>query len=124
MVDLPLHPSTHEYGRLFETFVISQIRAVLDYLKVQAQLSYLEVKDGGEIDLIVERPGLPTLLVEIRSGETVREEDLLALKTYTREFGGTAQAVCFYQGTLKRRLGGIDVLPWKEGLKEVGLWMS
>jgi|GEM_PF-6010219 len=78
-IDAPLETSTYEYGKIFETFIINQMRAGLDYQGKQYQLSYLLTKDGAEVDLIVERAGPEKLLSN-----------------------------------------GIPILPWQEGLKEIG----
>ena len=92
-VDAPLETSTYEYGKLFETFIINQIRAGLEYQGKQYQLSYLLTKDGAEIDPIVERAGLPTFLIEIKSGLSVRDGELNNLRAFKADIRGS-NAIC------------------------------
>jgi hypothetical protein len=46
-------------------FVLAECFRLNEYLKLNLKFSYLHTKDDVEIDLIVERPGNPDLLVEI-----------------------------------------------------------
>lgn len=59
--------STYGYGRAFERFVIIESIRAANYLKNDFRFSYLRTKDNAEIDLIIDRPGLPLALVEIKS---------------------------------------------------------
>jgi predicted AAA+ superfamily ATPase len=119
-LDATMERSTYDYGKLFETFVVNQIRAALDYRGKQYQLSYLLTKDGAEVDLIVERAGEPTLLLEIKSGSLVRDLELHNLRAFQSDIKNS-QAACLYTGTERLLSQGIPVLPWLEGLKEFGL---
>jgi hypothetical protein len=83
-------------------------------------LSYLLTKDGAEVDLIVERAGEPTLLLEIKSGSLVRDLELHNLRAFQSDIKNS-QAACLYTGTERLLSQGIPVLPWLEGLKEFGL---
>ena len=56
-VDYALAPKTFEYGQLFESFIINEIKRRLTYLDRQFSLSYLRVSDDLEIDLIIEQSG-------------------------------------------------------------------
>jgi len=69
----------------------------------------------------VERPGLPTLLIEIKSGKLVREEETRNLASYSKTLSAS-QAICLYQGEQIRRVGEVDVYPWQTGLKEFGIF--
>jgi len=112
-----LRPSTSEYGATFEAFLITQIRAALEYQGRQYQLSYLLTKDGAEIDLIIERAGEPTLCLELKSGTKVREEQLTNLKKLSADIANS-RAVCLYNGDQKLRYDAVDVLPWRNGFDE------
>ena len=119
-LDAPLEVSSYEYGKLFETFIINQIKAGLDYGGKQYQLSYLMTKDNAEVDLIVERAGLPTLLIEIKSGIAVRDEELNNLRRFRSDIGNS-EAICLYRGADRLSSEGIPILPWQQGIKEFGL---
>lgn len=115
-----VQPSTSYYGELFEAFLITQIRAGLEYQVGQYQLSYLLTKDDAEIDLIVERPGMETLCIEIKSGQQVRKEELRNLSTLSADIPNS-RSICLYNGDTIRDLDGVELLPWKERMKRYHL---
>jgi len=73
-------PSTGEYGDAFEHFIICEIVKLIN-LKVTAQykIYYLRTNQGAEMDLIVDRPGMKTLCIEIESSENVSNEHIKKL---------------------------------------------
>jgi predicted AAA+ superfamily ATPase len=117
-LDLPLRPQTSLYGDVFEAFIINQIRTHLEYSLTQYQLSFLKTKDGAEIDLIVERAGKPTYLVEIKSGSIVREEEVRNLKNFSKDIP-VSIPLCLYNGTATLSFGEVECLPWQEGIRRV-----
>ncbi len=122
-LQLPVRASTYEYGELFEQFVILEIKRLSDYHQPDWRLSYLRTKDGAEIDLLIERPGLPRAAIEIKS--TSRTEGLRDSKT--RSFAAlvknlhNSEGFLFSQDELEQKIDGIWCLPWKKGIKEIGL---
>jgi hypothetical protein len=68
----------------------------------------------------VERPGQPTVLIEIKSKTQVDERDTKTLESYLDLFKG-AQAYCFSQDKLRKKIGRVIALPWAEGLQAIGL---
>ena len=121
LVDVPLKSQTYEYGKLFETFIINQIRSYLTYQGKQFRLSYLQTKDGAEIDLIIERANEKTFLLEIKSGSEVRESELNNLRKFSKDLKNS-YPICLYDGARKLKIDGIDVLPWKDAFKEIGIY--
>lgn len=117
-LDLPLRPQTSMYGEVFESFIINQIRTHLEYSLKQYQLSFLKTKDGAKIDLIVERAGKPTFLLEIKSGSVVREGECRNLKAFANEIPG-AIPLCLYNGETSLTFGPVECLPWQEGVRRV-----
>ena len=73
-------PGTFAFGRAFEHFVIAEMVRLNDALKLDCRFSHLRTKDGVEIDLIVERPGEPPALVEIKSAPRTTAHDARHLK--------------------------------------------
>jgi predicted AAA+ superfamily ATPase len=117
-LDLPLRPQTSLCGDVFEAFIINQIRTHLEYSLKQYQLSFLRTKDGAEIDLIVERSGKPTFLIEIKSSPTVREEELRNLKALSNDMPGST-AICLHTGASTLSFGHIECLPWQDGIRRI-----
>lgn len=115
-----LVPSSRGFGRAFEHFVILEIVRAADYARADYRFSYLRTKDDAEIDLIVERPGRPPMLVEVKSAERVEPRHVRDLVRFLPDFPG-AEAVCLSRDPIRRKIGPVLAVPWQEGLVEIGL---
>lgn len=116
-LSLPLQPSTSVYGDAFEYFVILECIKLASYFKPEFRFSYLLTKDGVEVDLIVERPGMPLLFIEIKSSSIVLKETLSNFITLTADVG-SCEAVCFSQYPHIKQYRHVKVLPWQVGIRE------
>ena len=86
-LDVPLNAGTYEYGKAFEHFVVTQIVHLAQYRYPDWRFSYLQTGAGVEIDLLIERPGLPT----VRSSRSSRPNestngDVRHLTRFTGDF--------------------------------------
>lgn len=117
LLNLPLHESTSAYGEAFEHFIIIQCKSLASYYHHDYKFSYIKTKDGAEIDLVVERPGEKILFIEIKSSEDVQIQQLRNLKQLGRDFG-QCEMVCFSRDTFARKLDGIMIYPWQDGIKQ------
>jgi predicted AAA+ superfamily ATPase len=117
-VELQAH--TYAFGLAFEHFVINEVNRLQSYGKRDYQLSYLRTKDGVEIDLIIERPGLKRALVEIKSTERVTEDDVRALQQLAGDISNS-EAFCLSLDPVHKKIGVATCLPWQSGLEELGL---
>lgn len=115
-----LAPRTYAFGVAFEHFLVNEINRLQSYAKKDWRLSYMRTKDGVEIDLIVERPGLKRALVEIKSTERVGPEEVRALKRLGPDIPN-AEAFCLSLDPAPKVIDGVSCLPWKRGLAELGL---
>lgn len=115
-LNVPLVTSTSYFGELFEHFIILQCIQLASYYHRDYRFSYLKTKDDAEIDLIVERPGLPLLFIEIKSSNQVRAEQLKTIKKMAEDFGD-CEAICFSCDTYAKILDGVKVLPWQQGIR-------
>ncbi len=106
---------TSYFGELFESFVIIECMKLASYYYSEYKFSYFMTGAGLEIDLVVERPMQPLLLIEIKSSEQVRSEDLKSLQKISAELGD-CEAVCFSNDPLPRKIGDVMIYPWKEGI--------
>lgn len=116
-LDIPVEPSSYSFGNLFEQMIILECVRWNDYLEKDFTLSYLRTGSGVEIDLIIERPGLPTALVEIKSSERIVTEDFTALKGFNEDFPGAERLILCREKKKRLVNGNILILPWLEGLK-------
>jgi len=119
-LNVPLVPRTHAFGKAFEQLVILEIARLNSYGRRDYRLSYLRTKDGAEIDLVVERPGMPAALVEIKSTDHADERDVRGLRRFLPDFPG-AEAFCLSRDDAARVIDGVPVLPWLDGIAALGL---
>ncbi len=117
---VPLRPRNYDYGRAFEHFVITQIHHLARYLYPDWRLSYLRTAAGAEMDLVIERPGMPTALLEIKSTDRVREGDIRTLARFTGDFPDPL-ALLVSRDPERLRIGSVLCLPWRDALRELGL---
>ena len=112
-----LHESTSAFGEIFEHMIILEAIKLAKIYYVEYNFSYLKTKDNAEIDLVIERPGEKTLLIEIKSSENVSKEQLNKFAILANDVPNS-EAVCFSRDLRKKITNNITVYPWKEGLKE------
>ncbi len=118
-LNLPLKKGTFEYGDLFEQFLILEMHRLNSYFSLDYQFSYLQTNNNLEIDVIVERPGMSTAFVEIKSSDKILEQDLSSLKSFRRDFPKN-DYFCLSNDPDSRTQNGIEILNWKKGLEELG----
>lgn len=90
------------------------------YLERNYRFSYLCTKDGLEVDFVIERPGMPPALVEIKSAERISDDHLRALRMVKNDFPN-AELLLLCQDNIPRLIDGVHVLPWRLGLERLGL---
>jgi hypothetical protein len=70
------------------------------------------------VDLIIERPGKGTLLVEIKSSERVDPADLRNLRDLGAAIPGSERMV-LCQESASREVDGALIVPWRDGLSRI-----
>jgi len=70
---------------------------------------------GVKIDLVVERPGKPIALVEIKSTKNITEDQVSSLAKFSDDFEDAA-FYCFSRDPVPKQWGKILALSWTEGL--------
>ncbi|MCY3565160.1 MAG: DUF4143 domain-containing protein, partial [Gammaproteobacteria bacterium] len=119
-LELPLRSGTYEFGKLFEHLVVTQVAHLARYRYPDWRLFHLRTGAGAEIDLLIERPGLPTVLIEIKSTERVDERDTRILEGFTGDFDRPL-ALCVSRDAARMQVGGVLCLHWRDALDELGL---
>ena len=112
---LPLIESTYLFGNTFEHFIILELKRRSEYLMNDYKFSYLCTKDNAEIDLIIERPGKPIALIEIKSSTEIKEEHVSQLNKFKIDFPNS-EAFCLSRDKSGKRIGSISCLYWLEGI--------
>lgn len=118
-LNVPLKKGTYEYGDLFEQFLILEMHRLNSYYSMDYQFSYLQTNNNLEIDVVIERPGLPTAFVEIKSSEKITEESTNSLLSLKKDYPKN-QYFCLSNDPKNRTENGIEILHWKKGLLELG----
>jgi predicted AAA+ superfamily ATPase len=104
--------ATSYYGDLFEQFLVNAFYITNGYEKRDYRFSYLMSASGAEIDLVIERPGRPAALVEIKSTELVREDHLRGLENFASDFPD-ADLYLLSRDPIPKSFGRINALPWQ-----------
>ena len=120
IVDHPITPATYGYGKAFEHFIILEILRLSSYGRKSIELSYLRTKDDAEIDLIIERPGEPLAIVEIKSSTMVDDTEINKLARLKGDFPN-CRAIVLSNEPLPRRANGVEILPWRMGIESLNL---
>jgi predicted AAA+ superfamily ATPase len=117
---IELKPGTYAYGKAFEHLVIAEAIRLNEYHQKDYRFSYLRTKDDAEIDLVVERPGTSTALVEIKSTSQVDDRDTRSLERFVSDIP-KSEAFILSTDPKSKRIGKVKAFPWQQGLKELGL---
>lgn len=113
-LSVALTPATSAYGEAFEHFIILECMKLASYFQPEFRFCYLKTKDDAEIDLVVERPGLPLLCIEIKSSEHVQERDIADFKQLTQDLD--CEAVCFSRDIYAKRYDHVTAIFWQDGI--------
>lgn len=113
--------SPDRIGALFEHLVCQQLFDGAAARDLPIRVSTFRTEHGAEVDFIVELQRT-VWAIELKASRTVSGSDLMGLRRFREYLGGRShQASLWYLGAERRRIAGVDVLPWQEGLRDLGL---
>lgn len=84
-LSIPMVSHTSYYGNLFETFLVNEIRRLIEYKRLDWTLSYLMTKEGQEIDLVIQKPTKELILIEIKATNSILDDDLKDIETLGKD---------------------------------------
>ncbi|MBI5400208.1 ATP-binding protein [Candidatus Saganbacteria bacterium] len=84
--------SSTEYGRVFEHWVFTELRAAIDYHELEAKLSFYRTADGAEVDFVIEKND-EILAVEVKASQRPALSSLKGLKGFLAE-NSAAKGFC------------------------------
>jgi len=58
--------------------------------------------------------------IETKASRTVGPSDLRGLARFADDVGRGVRSMVWYLGREPKRIGGVDVLPWQQGLAALG----
>jgi len=117
---VPLLPQTYAFGEAFEHFVFLEMYRRNEYGKRDYRFFYLQTHDGAEVDFVIERPGKPVALVEVKSATHI---DPVMVKHLVRFAGELSRCEPFLLSldATPQRIGSVRALHWQQGLPALGL---
>ncbi len=119
-LNLELREGNYEFGRSFEHFVILEAMRLADYGRKEWAFFYLRTKDDAEVDLVIDRPGEPKALVEIKSTPHCTEADMASLARFAAAMK-PCEAYCLSRDPHEKKIRDVFCLPWMTGLARLGL---
>jgi len=122
-LDNTLVPQSYEFGDAFEHFLFLELRRLADYFKPDWSFSYLRTKDDAEVDLIIERPGLKTAAIEIKSTSNINQIEkkiFNGFKNLSHDIGN-CEAYLLSNDPTEQKIDNVWCLPWQKGLRILGL---
>lgn len=117
-IDQPLTESTYEYGDLFEHFIIQEIRRRAEYKGYDFEYSFLRLANNHEIDLIIDRPGKPRAIIEIKSTNSIQEKHTQTLFNLGSDIKNS-ELFLLSRDPNKKRFGTLRCFYWEEGINEI-----
>lgn len=118
-ITLPLQAHTTEYGNSFEHFIIFEIIRLDSYLERDLRFSYLRTKDDAEIDLVIERPGKPDLLIEIKSYQHASEDDAKKLARLMDSWDHPVEAMLISNDVHYTVKSNVKCMHWRDALARI-----
>ncbi len=114
-----LKESSYRYGKLFETFIITELIRLNDYYESDYKFYYWRTNTGMEVDIILSRGvNEKPIAIEIKSKSAPGNEDCRGLVSFSSE-NPSARLICICTSPHSYQLGNIEVLPWKEAMETV-----
>lgn len=119
-LELPLVEGAYEYGRLFEQFIVTQFAHLTRHRFPDWRLSYLRTAAGVEIDLVIERPGQPIVLIEIKSALHIAERDVRGIASFIKDFDAPL-TMCISRDETRIQFKDVLCLHWRDALTQLNL---
>jgi len=104
-------PKTTAFGKAFEHFIITEVRAYLSYSRSNQELTYWRSTSGMEVDFVIG----DVLAVEVKSTKLVTNRHLKGLRALSEEQLVKKSCVVSLDPQ-KRSLEGVTIYPWEEFL--------
>ncbi len=110
-----IRPKTDSFGKVFEHFLFTELRAFLEYSGDSRPLSFWRSTSGYEVDFLIG----DEIAIEAKATQLVSERDLNGIKALSEE-KKLKHKIIVSMDSKPRRLQGIDILPIKDFLEK--LW--
>ncbi|MEK7137096.1 MAG: ATP-binding protein [Patescibacteria group bacterium] len=112
--------SPDRIGALFEHFLFNQLVDGAAAKDIPLRISSYRTGHGAEVDFIVEL-NKEVVAIEAKASFNVGKSDLRGFKSFTQYYGKKHRSCLVTLGRHRKVTEGIDVLPWQEFLRDIGL---
>jgi predicted AAA+ superfamily ATPase len=103
-------PGSELFGKAFEHLVMQDIIAHEKYTGEERAVSYWRTASQYEVDCVL---GKADVAVEIKSAAEIKDTHLKGLRAFKEDFPG-ARLIAVSMDKRRRRVGDVEVMPWKE----------
>lgn len=114
-LSVPLVPRTAAYGEAFEHFILLEFIRLGSYFQPEYRFSFIHTAGDVEVDLVVERPGKPLLCIEIKSTDSIGQENIGAFIKITRDLED-GEAIVLSRDRFTKQFGHVTCYPWQQGI--------
>jgi predicted AAA+ superfamily ATPase len=113
----PVAAGTSYYGECFEHLVVTELYRLSSYENRGKRLFTLTTQDGFEIDIVLQTPGMPLKLLEIKSATRVDERSGKSLLRAKKDFSLDTELYVLSQDEIIRTEEGVHYMPWDEFMR-------
>ena len=117
-LSLPLLEQTPSFGDAFEHFIILEIMRLASYFEPEYRFSYIRTANDVEVDLVIERPGIAPLFIEIKSTDEIERTDLSGFIRISKDFGDCVP-ICLSRDRFCKKLENVTAYFWQDGIREI-----
>ena len=111
--------SADRIGGLFEHFIFNQLTDSAAAFDQPIRLSTFRTEHGAELDFVLER-GREVVGIEVKASRIVSTTDGRGFGRFADYYGRRFRSIVLYLGRETKRIGSVEILPWRKGLKELG----
>lgn len=112
--------STDRIGLLFEHFFFNQLLSSAWAKDQDIQISTFRTQHGAEVDFIIEFDN-KIWAIELKASTHVQSLDKRGFKSFSEYYQYPHKTFVAYMGSIAKKIGTIDLLPWQKVLQEMGL---
>jgi uncharacterized protein len=114
-----LKAETAEFGNLFEHFVITEVRAAISYLNLNAEIFFWRTTSGLEVDLIIKTLH-EIFAIEIKAKDRITYKDYKHILSFAQDFKEARKIVVSLEGRRITNEDQVEIIPVFDFLKQ--LW--
>ena len=102
-----LQPGSPEYGLALEQLVFLELRAAMDYRRLDTRITYWRTRTGLEVDFLLD----DHTAVEVKATRNASSRDLRSLRALAEEIGPRSRLLVCREPHARRTDDGIEILP-------------